>query len=374
MAQTESKLAAISRHLLRPMRGGAGFVVAVFAILLATCTRSLFGLPLELLLLSWFAKYAFILFDNTVRGFDEPPALDISMMNPYGEIRPTVALLIVSGMAALTWTAYERVGPAAAYVIGVLFALAAPSSIAVLGLESNALQAVNPIAWMQIIHGLGAYYWLTLGLVAAEFALLYLLGHLPLGLVLQYASGMFGTLSAFSLLAGALYERRDPLGLVTWVSPERIAEKQRQEDHRQDEKVITEAYGLMRTMRHQDSWRMLQSWLEAQGFSPEAYRWLTEQTDRWEDPRYAMRLAQDWVERLLTQKQVGQGLSVVVSRLQRDPAFRPKTAADTLSLAQLAARGGASPRTARTLLSDFAQRFPDDPRTKIASELTQHLS
>ena len=295
-------------------------------------------------------------------------------MNPWGEFRPIVALIIISGMAALTWAVHDHIGLAPSLLVGTLFLLAAPASIAVLGLESNVLQAVNPLAWIQIINGLGGYYWLTLCLIGAEFAALVMLGNLPLGLFFQIAAGMFGTLSAFSLLAGSLYERRDQIGLVTWISPERLEEKQRQEDHQQDEKVITEAYGLMRTTRHQDSWRMLQAWLENQSFSPEAYRWLTEQTDRWEDPRYATRLAQDWVERLLTQKQVGQGLNVVMTRLQRDPTFRPKTAADTLSLAQLAARGGASPRTARTLLSDFSKRFPGDPRTNVANELAQHLS
>ena len=356
------------------MRGGAAGVLIVFAALLSVCSKSLFGLPLALILISWFFKYAFILFDSTVRGFDEPPVLDISMMNPYGEFRPVAALFIIGGMAAITLTTYEHFGLTVALVVGTLFLLGIPSSIAVLGLESNPVQAVNPVAWIQIISKLGAYYWLTLSLIAAEFAAVLVLGKLPLGIIFQFAAGMFGTLSAFSLLAGALYERRDQIGLVTWVSPERLEEKQRQEDHRQDEKIITEAYGLVRTTRHQDGWRMLQTWLEAQGFSSEAYRWLTTQTDRWEDQRYSTRLTQDWVERLLTKRQLGQGLDVVRTRLQQDPTFRPKSAADTLNLAQLAASGGASPRTARALLSDFAERFPGDPRTDTARHLAQHLS
>jgi hypothetical protein len=253
----DSKLAAVGRHLARPLRGGAACVVVVFAILLGACSTSLLGLPLEMILLSWFFKYAFILFDSTLRGFDEPPVLDINMMNPYGDLRPIVMLLIIAAMVGITWETSTYAGPTVGGMLGLGLLLLLPASMASLGLENNVLHAVSPFAWSQIIYGLGAYYWLTIGLIAVEFAALYVLGKLPLGLIFQFAAGMFGTLSAFSLLAGALYERRDQLGLVTWASPERREEKQRQEDHRRDEKVITEAYGLVRTARHQDSWQML---------------------------------------------------------------------------------------------------------------------
>jgi hypothetical protein len=65
---------------------------------------------------------------------------------------------------------------------------------------------------------------------------------------------------------------------------------------------------------------------------------------------------------------------VLTKRLSADPNFRPKSAADTLSLAQLAARGGGAPRIARILLSDYAARFPGDPRLNIAQTLAEHLA
>jgi hypothetical protein len=61
-------------HLLRPARGGAAGVVIVFAVLLSLVAKGgLMGIPATLILTSWFFKYAYILFDHTVRGFDEPP-------------------------------------------------------------------------------------------------------------------------------------------------------------------------------------------------------------------------------------------------------------------------------------------------------------
>jgi hypothetical protein len=63
----------------------------------------------------------------------------------------------------------------------------------------------------------------------------------------------------------------------------------------------------------------------------------------------------------------------VGQRLELDPGFRPKSAADTLAIAQLAARGGGASRLARILLSDFAARFAGDPLLPAARELKDHL-
>jgi hypothetical protein len=137
--------------------------------------------------------------------------------------------------------------------------------------------------------------------------------------------------------------------------------------------VVLDAYGLMRADSHVKSWQVLADWLASRGHSPEDYRWLCERTVSWDDPRYVTRLTEEYVARLLTLKRTGEALDAVTRRLQLDPTFRPKSAADTLSVAQLAARGGGASRTARALLADFAARFPGDPRVPVAQGLAQHL-
>src|SRR5471032_912880 len=87
--RTDNPNLKLIHHLARPARGGAAAVVVVFAFLSVIAARAgLVGIPLGLLLFSWFFKYAYILFDHTVRGFDEPPTLDIEMVNPVNEQRP----------------------------------------------------------------------------------------------------------------------------------------------------------------------------------------------------------------------------------------------------------------------------------------------
>jgi hypothetical protein len=67
------------RHLRRPARDSSALLIIVFATMLSVSLRAgaygLYRLPVTLLLVSWFFKYAFVLFDHVVHGFDEPPTL-----------------------------------------------------------------------------------------------------------------------------------------------------------------------------------------------------------------------------------------------------------------------------------------------------------
>jgi hypothetical protein len=362
------------RHLLRPARGGAIALIIVFAFILSFAMRSIAGLPGVLIITSWFFKYAYILFDHTARGFDEPPVLDISMVNPLSEQRPLAQLAILMVLGSVITGAAFYIGTVAAAILtcAVLFFL--PASIAILGLESNPFNAMYPVAWFRMMHGLGPLYGFVLSVIVVEGLLLAALRALGLSPVITTALDMFAILSVFSVLGGALYERRNEMGLDTWISPEQDAEKTRKAELRENEKIVTEAYGLMRAKKHVQSWELMQDWLVTRGNEPHDIGWLADCVANWDDPRYAVRLTEEQIARLIELKKNSEALGVLQSRLKIDPAFRPKTAADTLSLAQLAARGGATPKVARTLLSDFASRFPGDPRVTIAAALAEHLA
>jgi hypothetical protein len=372
--QTSPAHTRLLRHLIRPTRGGAAAVVIVFALLSVIAAKAgLIGIPLALVVTSWFFKYAYILFDHTARGFDEPPVLDIQMINPVDEQRPMAQLLILILIYALVKLADHYWGPAAATVATIGFALLLPASIAVLGLESNILKAANPVEWLRLIRGLGSLYGLVLLIIALYATGVALLGRLDLWLPIETATGMFAVLSVFSFLGGALYERRHELGLETWVSPEQTEEIQRKHELRESENIVTEAYGLMRANAHVKAWQKLNDWLTSRGHALEDYRWLREHVSSWDDQRYINRVTEDYVDRLLLSKRTGEALDVVAKRLSVDQSFRPKSAADTLAIAQMAVRGGGLPRVARILLADFAARFAGDPRVAAAEALARHL-
>jgi hypothetical protein len=349
-------------------------VIIVFALLLALADKAGFiGIPLAFIINSWFFKYAFVLFDHTSRGFDEPPVLDAKMMNPIDEQRPLAQLVIILLLGGAAFWCYRTFGTAVASLVAVVSLLILPASVAILGLEGNIFKAIYPVAWLHLIKGLGVLYLLVLALIFLIYLIVFTLGRLDLWPSIRIAVSMFGVLSVFSVLGGAIFERREQLGIETWVSPEQEAEKQRKQDHFESEKLVHEAYGLMRAGRHVNCWEVLQRWLAEHAHATDAYAWICGTVASWDDPRYLSRLTEDHVERLLALKRTGEALSLVATRLSADPAFRPKTAASTLAVAQLAARGGGALKVARALTGDFAARFPGDPRLPIATALAQHL-
>jgi hypothetical protein len=365
----------ILRHLTRPTRGGAAAVLIVFAFLLVIAAKAgIAGIPFALILFSWFFKYAYILFDHTVRGFDEPPTLDIQMLNPLDEQRP-LAQVVIFGLSYLAVKfAYDTMGLPVAIAIAVLMLLLLPASVAVLGLEGNILKAAYPVAWVRMVWKLGPMYVLVLAIIAGYSLLIVLLARWEVWLPLQIAIFMFCILSVFSALGGALYERRHELELETYHSPERTEERVLAQEQRQHEHNLTEAYGQMRAGSHTAAWQLLQTWLTERGNSPEDYRWLCGRVAAWGDPRYVTRLTEDYVDRLLTLKRNGEALDVVAQRLDQDPSFRPKSAAATLQIARLAAAGGGTARVARSLLADYSTRFPGDPSIAAADALDRQLS
>jgi hypothetical protein len=332
------------------------------------------GIPMALILISWFFKYAYILFDHTVRGFDEPPVLDIQMVNPLNEQRP-LAQLVILGLIYVALALVQRtMGAAAAVVLAGLAGLFLPASVAVLGLEGNLIKAAYPVAWVRIAIGLGPMYIIILAIIAGYALLIGLLAGWELPLTVQIATIMFCFLSAFSVLGGALYERRHELGLETYVSPERTEERRRLDELRQSDREVAEAYGQMRAGSHTLAWEQLQAWLRSRSYAPEDYKWLCARVANWGDSRYVTRLTEDYVDRLLTFKRNGEALDVVAARLVDDSNFRPKSAAATLQVARLGVAAGAGGRrVARTLLADFSTRFAGDPLIPSATSLTHEL-
>jgi hypothetical protein len=137
--------------------------------------------------------------------------------------------------------------------------------------------------------------------------------------------------------------------------------------------MLQDAHASMRCGNPARSWRVLSEWLQSRGDRPEDYRWLFALVSNWEDSRVISRLTEARVARLLVLRRSTEVLTVVAQRLTVDPHFRPSSAADTLSLAQIAARGGAQ-RVSRILLSDFSVRFAGDPRVSVSEALKRRLN
>jgi hypothetical protein len=142
---------------------------------------------------------------------------------------------------------------------------------------------------------------------------------------------------------------------------------------RDDGAVLHDAHNSLRCGNPVRSWRVLSEWLKSRGDLPEDYGWLYARVSTWEDRWVISRVTEARVARLLALRRSAEALNVAAQRLTVDPRFRPSSAADTLTLAQLAARSGAL-RIARALLSDFGARFADDPRVSVSEALKRRLT
>jgi len=136
--------------------------------------------------------------------------------------------------------------------------------------------------------------------------------------------------------------------------------------------ILWDAHGSMRCGNHARSWRVLSEWLSSRGDQPEDYGWLFARMLDW-DGQVISQLTEARVARLLILRRSTEVLDVVAQRLTVDPHFRPCSAADTLSVAQIAARGGAL-RISRILLSDFSVRFAGDPRVSVSEALKRRMT
>ncbi len=365
---------AIHSHLLRPLKGGSPSLIVIFAIGLTIAeSAGWFGLALGLILLSWYSKYAFILFDHVVSGVEEPPALDIQMVNPANEQRPLAMLCILAGMYWLCHALSTFVAGWAGGVAAGVFLFCLPASAAVLGLESNVFMALNPATWFRIVAGLRGLYLVLIALIAVYVFLIIEISRFELWRPVQLSLLLFCGLSIFSLLAGFLYERRDEVGMEVVHSPEKTEARKVAVDMTAAAKLVDTAYGQVRSSQHVEAWKTLSDWLNSRGHDLNDYEWLSGRIDTWGDQRYLNRIAEEYVDRLMATNRNSLALEVAGRALKRDAKFRPRSAQATLRLAHIAASGGAS-RTARTLLEDFAKRFEGSPEVGAAEILAQRLA
>jgi hypothetical protein len=250
-------------------------------------------------------------------------------------------------------------GTTPAVVIAILLLALLPAATAVLAVERAWLPALSPVALLTLIRTLGGWYvaivlWSIFAVVVTTSALAADAGFLALVLAQLL---MF---SIFTLIGGAVYERRLELGFDAWESPERSAERQRQADDRARARTAEELYTLVRTNQVDAATTLKNRWLEAEIYSPEAYRWLRDQAAKWPDRRFADALTRDLVSRLLTLERTGDAVLEVERWWKSRGSFTPASAAELLRLYRIA-RDIGHDATAERLQSMGPAQFPEAP-------------
>ncbi len=362
-----------------PARPTPLLLIVCFALGLTLAARAgLFGLPLALILLSWFLKYAYVVLDTTTRGLDDPPVLSVDMVNPANEQRPLGQLLIIGVFYAGTRAAEPLIGTVAVAALRIGAILLLPASVVVLGVSGSIFEAVNPAVLLKTIRRLGPSYLLIVAASAAPVVLAWVMivhafDWLALPLALVLALQMYACLAAFSVIGGVLYDKRAELDLDAWKSPERDRERLERDTHKRHERVIDELYGHWRGGARTEALQAAHQWLASRDHALGEFDWLCERLLAWPDRRLAHRLAQELITRLLDARQGAQALKVARRHLVTDADFRPAHATELIRLVNLA-RDGGDRALARRLLADFEHHYANDPAASVARDLQQDLT
>jgi hypothetical protein len=224
----------------------------------------------------------------------------------------------------------------------------------------------------RLVKGLGIWYPAALGVIAAYAVLTFFWWQWMPWMILRLIEPLFAILSIISMLGGAVYTRRHELGIEAWHSPERREERRLREDLKKNEQVVDLAFNQARLGAHAKATKILIEWLKSCHDSPEDYHWLCLRLASWSDRRHLKRITAEYVDRLLQLKRTGDALDLVGERIRTDADFRPSNAATTLTIAQIAARGG-SPAIARALLADFPVRYAGEPSVAAAISLAHEM-
>ncbi|HTC44429.1 MAG TPA: hypothetical protein VK696_05210 [Steroidobacteraceae bacterium] len=339
-----SDMKPLTRYLLMPFHAAPLILMVTFTILWFYGIKGgIFGIFLDVILVSWFFKYCFALLDAVVAGHDELPVLSVEMLNPVDEQRPLIQLAITGLGAIASWWAYHAIGPIAGVVLGALLLSALPATVGLLAISDSWVHALSPLAIGRMMKGLGLTYLAMLAVTLGGAAVVSALAMTLDSTMLILALSQLVFMGMFCFVGGAIFESRVDLQLATRTHGERLAERH-ERNHAEDRgAVLDRTYALLRLQRRSEAWAHLESWMlkhcpDSHPFTE--YHALLVATCAWEDNVIGDRVANEYLEKLLTNGETGLAVEALEIRLRTNPTFYPQDAAMAARLIELAMLSG----------------------------------
>jgi hypothetical protein len=350
----------IAHYLAVPAQPVPAIFIVVFALLM-TLARSagLFGLWLGVLLFFGFVRYSFAVVDAVTAGARELPVLSVEMLNPAGEMRSIVVLVLAAGMFFASGAAAYWMPRWAGVVLGLVTLALLLHLVLMQAATGNIKRALNPRMGAQVIQRLGRDFLLLCGCAMVAYLVLSWDGWLFLPMPVRTALQLYVWLAMFALIGGVLRERWDDLGFeeqeIETVELDNSAAAARQRDL-----LIDGIYGQWRSGAKLNAWQSVTRHLQGSADPLAELRWMHERTSRWPDQGLARRLAQEVLSRMLAARRDGEALNWTSLRLRSDPDFHPHSSAEFIRATELARNAGDRP-IARLLLKQFARFHPGEP-------------
>ncbi len=398
------RAAALIQYLLLPLRIAPFTVIVIFSGLLTIgMNAGIMGIPMLLIIGSWYLKYSFVLLDHVIDGRKEPPVLSAEMVNPV-EQRPMGTLLLLVVFWSLISSVEPITGATIATILRLLLLALVPAMVAAMSLTGRFIDALNPVAVFGAVARVPVAYLSLLAIIAALWFIPAWVVHVfssangvapaakdlspimwfvPLWAIQAGATGgLFGILglmlfmylwlAMFACIGGVLYEQRHELDIDAAHAPERVAAKAEAELERERDKLVDPIFAQVRGGALANAGVSVRKLIDNSPQPLNEFRWLYARAERWPDTRLAEYLVQLCLPRLLDARATGEALDFVRARLRVNSDFRPESSAQLLRVVTLA-RDAGDRVTPRLLLKDFETRFPNDAAATIAAKLRTEL-
>jgi hypothetical protein len=329
------------RVLLVPFRPTALLMVGVFTILISFVLwmvsfmqmMGLWGLIAVFLMNTWVLKYCFVLIEQIADGATEPPVMDSDMLSPF-ETRPLTQSIVLIAGGTLCW----KVGGDAALVIAALLLLAFPAQVALVAMGDNAFRALNPLAWIRVVRGLGPFYAMLLAALALFAGINWLVGRLFDAMTIRVAVFLMSEVGFFGLIGASIWLRRRQLGFEPSRSPERTEERAETQRVKLRARMMDEVFEHARSGKYVDATAPLARWLGEldSNLAVRDALHVAEQTLKWQLPLALNPIGSTLIRHLLRFGRPDAALAVYEMFRKRSPQFTMDSAADLRTLAEYA--------------------------------------
>jgi hypothetical protein len=329
------------RVLLVPFRPTALLMVGVFTFLISLLlwvvsfmqVMGLWGLIAVFLLNTWVLKYCFVMIEQIADGATEPPVMDADMISPF-ETRPLTQTMVLIAGGTLCW----KVGGNAGLVLAVLMLFAFPAQVALVAMGDNAFRALNPLAWVRVIRGLGPFYAMLLAVLAGFTVINWLAGRWIDSIILRVALFLVSEVGFFGLIGSCIWLRRRQLGFEPSRSPERSAEREESARVKLRARMMDEVFEHARVGKYVDATAPLARWMREldPDYATRDGLHVAEQALRWQLPLALNPIGSTLIRHLLRFGRPDAALAVYEMFRKRSPRFTMDSAADLRILAEYA--------------------------------------
>jgi hypothetical protein len=296
---------------------------AVYGLLEYVVVRAgIFGLWLGILLFCSIWRYCYAVLRAVAQGHSRIPPPDLDSFNLVGDWAVFWHFVFFPGIVVATLP-YQPIGLFVALAAACCF----PASVAIMGLNSNLAQALNPPALLAFARTLGTdYAWLVGGTVAIVGGVYVIVSYVvPVfgawSLLASLVIETWALLATFALVGSSLRAHRTHFEIAGEVRPrEDEALRVRDAEWRKDLDI---AYASFRSGIDSSGYKTLRALVQANGDSVEINHWLVENMLDWEQKRYAFEVVAKLMPRLLARGEAEEALELYRRCRRRDPSFRP---------------------------------------------------